>query len=255
MLNRSMLREALQATPDCLAPEQLEKLAADAEQKHPHVSQCLHCQSELTLLKAFESNEPLPDEGAAVAWIGARMERQLDEIKQSGRSRNAVNSSNARSWLHQLFGGGSARWLVPAMAVLVVAAGGMVLLHRPQEPVLRADAGNGPTVYRSQEVQLVSPSGEVGEAPKMLQWNAFAGATAYKALIMEVDETPLWASDTRDLVLTIPDAVRAKMLAGKTVLWRVTALDGEGRTLATSQLQRFSVQHRSPSSNGGALPQ
>jgi hypothetical protein len=254
MLNRSILRQALQATPDCLAPEQLEKLAADAAQKHPHVSQCLRCQSELTLLKAFESEEQLPDEGAAVAWIGARMERQLDQIKQSGRSRAAVNSTAASSWLHRLFGGGSVRWLVPATAVLVVAVAGAVLLHRPQEPVLQADAGNGPTVYRSQELQLVGPSGEVGEAPKTLQWKTFPGATTYKASVMEVDETPLWAGDTHDLVLTIPDAVRAKMLAGKTVLWRVTALDGEGRTLATSQVQRFSVQRKSPGSNGGALP-
>ena len=255
MLNRSTLRSALQATPDCLAPEELEHLAKDAAQTHPHVSQCSRCQTDLALLRSFESNDPLPDEGAAVAWIGARMERRLDQIKHPNRSRGEEGSANANSWLQKLFGGGSMRWLVPAAAMLVVAAAAAVWFHRPQEPEFRADSGSGPVVYRSQEVEAAGPSGEVAETPKTLQWKAFPGAAEYKVSIMEVDETPLWAGDTHDLVLTIPDGVRAKMLPGKPVLWRVTALDGQARTLATSQVQRFSVQRKSPGSNGGMPPQ
>jgi hypothetical protein len=255
MLNRSTLRAALQAKPDCLTPQQLEKLVGDSSFKDPHLAQCSRCQTELALLMSFESSEPLPDEGAGVAWISARLEQRLDQIKGSPIPRKVDASGEAGSWISKLFGERRSWWLVPVAAALIIAAAGIAFLHRSREPQLRADVGRGPVVYRSQEIEVIAPAGELPEAPKTLQWKAFAGALRYKVSIMEVDQEPLWSGETSDLVLTIPAAIRARMLPRKPLLWRVTALDSQGRTVASSQMQRFSVQLKSSRSADGAVSQ
>jgi len=251
-MNRSILNEALKAKAGCLTPQELEKLAADASASHPHLSECAHCEGELAMLKMFESSEPLRGEGAAVAWISARLEKRLDQIKNPSLARKA-DAANV-SWMSRLFGSGNMRWVFPVTAVLVVALTSAVLLRRSQEPQLNANAGQGPAVYRSQEVGITGPSGELPEAPKTLQWKAFPGASGYKIEVMEIDENPLWSGETHEQILTIPAAIRAKMLPGKPVLWKVTALDGRGAVLAVSQVQRLSVQRKSPTSNRGVVP-
>jgi hypothetical protein len=258
MIHRSMstrppINDALKAKPDCLTPVQLERFAEDASLKDPHLAECSRCQTELALLKSFESSEPLPDEGAAIAWISARLERNLGQIKGLRVSRKAAASQEAGSWFSRWFGGRTSRWLVPAAAALVFAVVGVALLQdrRSNEPQLRADAGNSPLVYRSQEVEAVGPAGVLAEAPKSLQWKAFPGAVRYNVALTEVDDSPLWSDETSDLIVTIPGAVRARMLPGKPVLWRVMALDSRARVLASSQVQRFSVQLTPPSSSVG----
>jgi hypothetical protein len=252
MMNRSLLNQALKAKAGCLTPQELEKLAADASASHPHLSECAHCEGELAMLKMFESSEPLPGEGAAVAWISARLEKRMDQIKDPGLARKAAHANV--SWISRLFGSGNMRWVLPVTAVLIVAITSAVLLRRSQEPQLNANAGQGPAVYRSQEVAVTGPFGELPEAPKTLQWKAFPGASGYKIEVMEIDENPLWSGETPERILTLPAAIRAKMLPGKPVLWKVTALDGQGRVLAVSQMQRVWVQRKSPSSNRGVVP-
>jgi hypothetical protein len=250
-MNRSILKQALNAKDDCLTPQELEKLAADASASHPHVAECAHCESELAMLRMFESSEPLPGEGAGVAWISARLEQRLDQIKNPRKAAKA--SAPSSSWFGNLFGTAGARWLLPVAAILIVGATSLVLMQRSQEPQLTADAGNGPAIYRSQEVAVIGPSGEMAEAPKTLQWKGFPGAISYKVAITEVDEAPLWSVETKTHDVTIPNAIRGRMLPGKPVLWKVTALDSQGRILAVSQVQHLSVQRKSPSATSGVL--
>jgi hypothetical protein len=255
MMNRSTLSDAFKAKPDCLAPEQLEKLAEDPAPNNSHLAECSRCQTELALLQSFESSEPLLDEGAAVAWISARLERNLGQIKGAPASRGFSASGNAGSWFSRLFAGRTSRWLMPVSAALIVviASVARMQIHRSQEPELSADAGNAPVVYRSQEMEAIGPAGALSEAPRVLQWKTFAGTVRYKVLMMEVDDSPLWSDETSDSIVTIPDAIRAKMLPRKPVLWRVTALDSQGRVLASSQVQRFSVQPKPSGLTGGKL--
>jgi len=241
MIDRSTLNRALAVRPECLSPRELEQLAEDSSRKHPHLASCPRCQAELAMLKEFEASVPLSDEGAAVAWISSHLDRQLDRIKHPENNRDLANATNTR--FARLFKRGAARWLVPVAAFAVVATFSGILL-RPKAPELRADLGSGPAIYRSQEVVAISPSGELPKAPKDLQWKAFAGAAQYKVSIMEVDRVALWSGTTNYTTLTIPDSTRAKMLPGKPVLWEVTALDSQGRVLAVSQIQRFSVARK-----------
>jgi hypothetical protein len=245
MVDQSTLRKVLAVKPECLSPRELEELAEDSSRKHPHLASCPRCQAELAMLKEFESSTPLPDEGAAVAWISSHLDRKLDQIKHPGDKRDLSNARNA--WFTRLLEHGRGWWLAPVAAVAVIVLISAIFL-RTKAPVLRADLEPGPQVYRAQEVAVIAPSGEVSKAPKELEWKPFAGAALYKVSVMEVDRVALWSGATNYTTLTIPDSARSKMLPGKPVLWEVTALDSQGRVLAVSQVQRFSIARKSRSS-------
>ncbi len=72
-------QEAAAETKDCLPLETLEQMmdnrSRDAKAQ-AHLAGCAHCQTELAMLKNFEQSTPSADEGAAVAWIAAQLERQ-----------------------------------------------------------------------------------------------------------------------------------------------------------------------------------
>lgn len=249
-MDPQILKSALIAGPNCLSADQLERFMTEPASNDAHLSSCARCQAELAMLKAFESDTPLPDEGAAVAWISSHLERRMDQIKQPGKSyRSADRASDRRaSWWADLFGIRGMRWALPVAAIAIVAVSAAILLRNTTEPELRAGLGTNPPIYRSQEVVVITPSGELAAAPTTLEWKAFAGATSYKVSLMEVDRSPVWTTETQDFSVTIPATTRATMLPGKPLLWQVSAVDGQGRVLATSQVQRFSVGRKSPGS-------
>jgi hypothetical protein len=242
MSDRDILKSTLSTSSECLAPEQLE-LLLDGKQSHPHLAECPRCQAELAMLKSFEFGSPLPDEGAAVAWIGSHLERHLEEIKQPSRGgllRPATQRLEAPiSWLARIVGVGGMRWVVPAAAVAAVAIASAILLRPAKEPQLQANITKQTAVYRSQEIQLVSPLGGVPQVPRELNWQTFNGAATYRIVVMEVDHSALWSSETKQSSIELPASLRAKMLPGKPILWQVTALDAQARVLGTSQVQKF----------------
>jgi hypothetical protein len=244
MADLDKIRTALLAKPDCLSLRQLEELAAVQNPTDPHLAGCPRCQAELALLKQFEASQPLPDEGAAVAWINSQLDRRLEQIKHPGRA-----PAQSRGLWSRLFQREKLGWLVPAAAVLAIAVIGFVLFRPGKEPELRAGLGAGLPVYRSQEIEIVGPSGELEQAPARLEWKPFAGAASYKVAVMEVDRSTLWASETPENTVVVPASTRAKMLASKPILWQVTAFDLRGKVLASSQTQRFVVAPRRPGVN------
>jgi hypothetical protein len=254
MAHRDVLKSTFAATPECLSPEQLEALL-DGKQSHSHLTNCPRCQAELALLKTFESGSPLPDEGAAVAWISSHLDRQLDSIKNPSRVRAATqNLETEGSWLARnlgIIGIKGWRWALPATVLVAAVVVGVTLLRPPKEPDLQANAGGHPAVYRSQEIQVVGPVGDLQQVPRRLQWQAFPGAQLYKVGVMEVDNSSLWKAETKETSVEIPASLRVKMLPGKPILWQVTAVDAQGRVLGTSQIQRFS----SPREHSSEKPQ
>jgi hypothetical protein len=242
MAERDLLRSTLAAGPECLSPEQLEALVTRETPVHPHVAQCPRCQAELALLKSFVTNEPLPDEGASVAWISAHLERQRDSIKSPARRHSpaAAGLKIQTGWLADLFRWSTMRWAVPiTVAAAAIVMVSVALLRPSKGPELQADLGRQPVIYRSQEVQLVAPVGEVVAVPQDLSWQPFPGADTYKVVIMEIDHSQLWSTQTKANSMAIPASVRAKMLPGKPILWQVTALTPQGEMVATSQVQKF----------------
>lgn len=243
MLDPQTLKSAMQAGPECLPVEKLEALLSRGAASDPHVAHCLHCQAELALLKSFESSTPLPDEGAAVAWISSHLERNLEQIKHPSRAKRA--GADHQTWLARLMSIGSMRMLVPAVAVVAIAAVAFVLMRPADEPQLNAGVGTDHPIYRSTEVQLVSPSGDLSQAPTVLEWKAVQGAAKYQISLMEVDHSSLWNAETKDVTIALPAEQRAKMLVRKPLLWQVTARDLQDRVLATSQIERFEILPKS----------
>lgn len=235
MSDRETLKSAVRPTPECLSPAELERVAGSPDQSDAHVSRCPRCQAEVSMLRAFESDAPLPDEGAAVAWIGSQLERGLEEIK----GKRPPRQRERWSLLDRLSRYARLQVLVPIAAGIVVA-GGVVLLRAPKQPELSAHIGNSP-ILRSEEIGIVGPVGELKKVPEKLEWEAAPGASSYQVELMEVDQTPLWNSVMKDNSVTIPSTVRASLIKGKPLLWRVTARDQQDRVVGRSQLQRFMI--------------
>jgi hypothetical protein len=243
MADRDNFKSSLAATPECLTVAQLETLA-EGKSSHPHLADCPRCQSELAMLKSFELGTPLPDEGAAVAWISSHLDRQLQSIKNPSRARTRATTHNLAtqdSWLRRTFGIQGWRWAMPATAMAVAVIVGVILLRPPKEPDLQANAGGQPAIYRSQEIQVVSPVGDLQQIPRSLQWQPFPGAGSYKVAVMEIDNSALWSTETKGTTIDIPPSVRGKILPGKPILWQVSAMDEGGRILGSSQIQRFAT--------------
>jgi hypothetical protein len=255
MSDREILKAALATTPECLNLQQLEALASSPTQSNPHLLQCPRCQAELAMLKSFESTEPLPGEGAAIAWISSHLERRVEQIKNPSRAKDlgSRSASASPSWFARLFGTGRMRYGVLAGAVALVAITSVILFRPSKEPELRAALGSQP-VYRSQQVLVVGPAGDVNRVPKTLDWQAFPDAQTYKVEVMEVDQSLLWSTEIKNTFVTIPDAVRVKIVPSKPILWRVTALDSAGKILASSSTQRFLYRGQAGASDP-VLPQ
>ena len=244
MADRETLKSELAATPDCLPIEELSRLSVDEASAHVHVAGCARCQTELALFRKFESEEPLPGEGAAVAWISAQLERRLDEIKNPAlhAKQQKSNAAEHRSWVQRMFLVPGLRFAAPVAVAVAVAAIGFMMLRSPKEPELHANLGSGPVVYRSQEVQAIAPVGNLQKAPHSLEWKPIDGVALYKVSLEEVDHTEVWNAQTHDTSVTIPHSVVVNMKAGKPFLWKVTALDSNGAVFASSQAQRFVVE-------------
>lgn len=141
----------------------------------------------------------------------------------------------------RLFGYQTMRVWLPVTAALALAVAGLMFWRSPKEPELHASLGSDPAIYRSLELQTIAPSGELSEIPKDLKWIAVPAAASYKIRITEVDHSEVWNGQTVDTFVTIPASVIAKIKVGKPFIWQVTAVDQQGKTLASSQARRFVV--------------
>ncbi len=231
-------QQALQPGPRCLPIERFGDMLTEAEAAH--VAGCARCQTERELFAAFEANEPVEGEGLAVEWIAAQTKRRLSAAQPGGvRPAAAAPASAPRSsW-------GLPSWALMAASVAVVV-GGATLLLNPSRGIDGVPGGGD--VYRTARVEISSPAGELAEAPAEFAWTVVTGAAEYEVRLSEVDGTELWRVTTSSSPAPVPAEVRARALPAKTLIWQVSAKDGQGRTIAESSATRFRV--RIPSTPG-----
>jgi hypothetical protein len=254
---REFLKATLAPSSACATIEELSGLS-DASLPEPvrtrisgHVTACQRCRTELALLERFESAAAGPDEEGAVSWITARLERGFEQI--TGAARTSSNSGKERKpWWRKLFGFrllGSR----PATAAFALALAMLLIvfnlpLRNAREPVLSPDVGFTPPVFRSDALAVVGPTGDLEQAPAELRWQPAPGAATYSVQLMEVDRVELWKGESSTPSLSLPPAVRTRIVPGKALLWMVQARDASGRTIATSEIQRFRVVREAPRS-------
>jgi hypothetical protein len=242
-----MIRAALAPSPNCPSIEQLSRLcdadhagAAEARAAE-HVAGCLRCRTELSLLKLFESGALHPGEEDDASWIEARLARDLPRMVagEAPPPRSAPPSGPA-GWRRFV----SLRTVAVSLAAAAAAVLLAVNVSGPDAspPALAPGAAAGPEVFRSEEVILESPAGDLATAPKQLRWFAAPGANSYAVELMEVDRTMVFSAESKEPRLALPPSVRARMVPGKPFLWHVIAKDQSGNSIATSQIQKFRVR-------------
>jgi hypothetical protein len=229
-----MWREAASATENCLPLEVLERMteSSSADPKAAaHLAECPHCQTELSMLKSFEASVPSANEGAAVAWIAAQLERKQNApvAKQA-----VVRVPFWRTMFRVPYMAGAAA----LSAVLVL---GISLYHGNQEGPPKIGPGIGHGNFRG-GIHLVAPVGDLAQAPAEFRWDAVAGASSYLVELKDVAGVTLASAKSTQNVLPVTPEMKANMSSGKPLTWKVTALDASGNAVADSSGGNFKIK-------------
>jgi hypothetical protein len=224
--NAKIWQDAASVTKECPTVEVLERVMEESSsdpKAAAHVASCPHCQSEIAMLRNFESSVPNADEGAAVAWIAAQLQRN-----QTGAA--AKTQEPAVPFWRALF-------RVPYMA----AAAALILAIGLGVSFYISDGYKQPTFTTSSigvqyrgEIHL-NTVGDLNQAPQQLTWEAVPGAARYSVKISDVTNKQLWQGNSTQNSINIDPELEAKMRQGKPLNWTVTAVDGNGNELATGE--------------------
>jgi hypothetical protein len=230
-----MWQEAAAETKDCLPLETLERMidnpARDAKAA-AHLAGCAHCQTELAMLKNFELSTPSADEGAAVAWIAAQLERQQNApVAQQKVSRVPFWRTMFRI-----------PYLAGAAAMAAVLIFGISLYHGNSDGPGKLNPGIGNGQFRSGAIHLVSPIADQKSAPAEFHWDAVQGASSYTVELKDVAGITLATAKSSQNVLQVTPEMKANMTADKPLKWKVTALDANGKEIANSNAEQFKVK-------------
>jgi hypothetical protein len=227
--NLKIWRDAISDRPDCISLDELQQCleGTGSGESVRHVAECPHCQASLAMLRRFESR-PEDQEASDVAWIVSRL--------RHGKNTPAAAAPPSRRRLLSfpyLMGG--------LAAVLAIGLGISILVNRAGQPAAIVDP-SGPETMRSAAVHLIIPSGTVSQAPANFQWEAFPGTAVYSVQLMEIDGSLLWSGSSSENSLPVPAVLNATLRPGKPLLWKVAALDSSGKTIATSNQERFMIK-------------
>jgi len=227
-------QEAAAETKDCLPLEVLERMTENVSadpRAAAHLAGCAHCQTELAMLKSFEQSAPSADEGAAVAWIAAQLERrQSAPLAQQ----KIVRAPFWRAMFRVPYLAGAAA----LAAVLIV---GISLYHGNSDGPGRINPGIGGQ-FRSGAIHLVSPITDQNNAPAEFRWDAVQGASSYSVELKDVAGITLATASSTQNVLPVTPEMKANMISGKPLKWQVTARDASGKEIANSSGGEFKIR-------------
>ncbi len=230
-----MWQEAAAETKECLPLEVLERMmenpSTDAKAAM-HLAGCAHCQTELTMLKSFEQSTPSASEGAAVAWIAAQLERQQNApVAQQKIARVPFWRTMFR-----------VPYLAGAAALVAVLILGVSLYNRDSDGPGKLNSGIGSGQFRSGAIHLVSPVSDMPQVPTEFRWDAVPGASSYSVELKDVAGVTLASAKSSQNVLPVTPEMKANMISGKPLKWKVTALDAAGKEIANSGAEQFKIQ-------------
>lgn len=232
-----LLKDAFSRSAECPA---LESLAYDLElpdgnrkraAAEDHVRICANCRTNLELARGFEAGAIRPEEEKTVAWITAHMKLPGEPVRPAVERRE--------SWWSRLTSTQFAAPALAAAAVLVVAVG-IAVQRQGQigDPIgvdLRDDR------VRAGGIALATPVGDLTRTPAEFCWSSVPGSAAYNVAVTEVDRTKVYEGRAEGVCMPTPAPVRKALVPGKTLLWRVVAIDGSGRAVASSETETFRI--------------
>jgi len=229
-----MWQDAASATAECLPLEVLERMADNTSRDAKaaaHLAGCAHCQTELAMLKNFEESTPSTDEGAAVAWIAAQLERQ--------QSAPTTQQKVARvPFWRTMF---RVPYLAGAAALAAVLVLGISLYHGNSDEPSKINPGIGSGQFRG-AIHLLSPIADQSSVPVEFRWDAVQGAASYQVELKDVAGITLASAKSSQNVLPVTPEMKAVMIPGKPLKWSVTGMDANGKEIANSGVEQFKVK-------------
>ena len=228
-------QQAAAATEDCLPLETLERMVDNTSRDTKaaaHLAGCAHCQTELAMLKNFEQSTPSADEGAAVAWIAAQLERRQNAPVTQQKV------ATVPFW-RTMF---RVPYLAGAAALAAVLIFGFSLYHGNSDGPGKLNPGLGNGQFRSGAIHLVSPIADQTSAPAEFHWDAVQGASSYLVELKDVAGITLATAKSSQNVLPVTPEMKADMTSGKPLRWKVTAMDATGKEIANSSTEQFKVK-------------
>jgi hypothetical protein len=200
------------------------------------------------LRDAYERGLPPNDGSASLDDVSAERLRRLVEREgsESERLRTldvALSSAEGRRELEIAWAAARAarprrrsweRYAVAA-SLLIVAGTSAVWWRQRERSIAQAMRSESP-------VTLVAPLGEVREdRATRFVWHAVGKADKYLVVVVDTAGTELFATETRDTALVLPDSVR--LTPGRAYLWWVQARLTDQSTV-TAVTQRLVVTPR-----------
>jgi len=233
--NLKTWQQAAAASKDCLPLEVLEHFTQNAPadaKAAAHLESCAHCQTELSMLKDFEAATPAANEGAAVAWIAAQLERQ-----QLGSAAKPETVARVPFW-RNLF---RVPYLAGAAALAAVLALAISLYHPDSGHPSLGGPQTGIGSFRG-EFKLLAPTGELAQAPTEFRWEAVAGAASYRLELTDAVNLPLASATTNQPQIETTPEMKAAMQTRMPIKWKVTALDASGKSIGESNAGSFKIK-------------
>lgn len=230
-----MWQEAAAETKDCLPLEVLERMMDNASRDAKaaaHLAGCAHCQTELAMLKSFEQSTPTAEEGAAVAWIAAQLERQQNAPA-------AQQKVTPVPFWRMMF---RVPYMAGAAALAAVLIVGISLYHGNSDGPGKLNPGLGNGQFRSGAIHLVSPIADQSSAPAEFRWDAVQGASSYRVELKDVAGITLASAKSSQNVLAVTLEMKANMISGKPLKWTVTAMNADGKEIANSSTEQFKIK-------------
>lgn len=211
-----------------------------------HVNDCPFCKTELASWRAFEHSQANPREQQTVEHIACELQGRIHPI-----IRREMQPARARASLLPRLGAwfrskqGSALSLAFVCSALLVIS--LQIQFRHSAPVVsRVDT---PQNWRGDNLTIIGPAGSLDTVPNTFSWKSIPNASQYEVRVLGVDGAELWKTTTARTDVVVGPDLKA-LLAGHSVFfWRVTGLSSEGHQLASSELERIEVRHRT-ASNG-----
>jgi hypothetical protein len=183
------------------------------------------------MLKSFEQSTPTAEEGAAVAWIAAQLQRQQNaSVAQQKIAKVPFWRTMFR-----------VPYLAGAAALAAVLIFGISLYHGNSDGPGRINPGLGNGQFRG-SIHLVSPITEQNIAPAEFRWDAVPGASSYSVELKDVGGITLASANSTQNVLPVTPEMKAVMVSGKPLKWTVTAMNADGKEIANSSGGEFRIK-------------
>lgn len=198
-----------------------------------HVRSCPYCQTELHLLRTFESEEASQASSEARKVDALLRKRSKEIIRQS------VPAETRVPWWKAAFTMRSLAQASLAVALIFAVTGLVIHFRSTNQPTSIAQNETSTEVFRSGGFNVISPTGDLRERPEEVQWEKVLNATRYQVRLLEVDGNELWKAETATDHIDLPSSIRARIVPAKTLFLEITAFDAGGSKVGDTGQVRF----------------